>query len=326
MNRLVAFALHQRVLMVLLLVAMIATGGFAFLRLNIEAYPDPVPPAVEIVTQNPGISGEEIERNITIPIEVAMAGIPHITSVRTISLFGLSDVKIQFSYDYTFEQAQQQVINRLNQIDGLPAGVQPGISPVSPIGEIYRYRVVGPPGYSVMDLKTIQDWVVERRIKAVPGVIDVTGWGGKTRTYEVVIDNDKLVAEGVTAANVIDALGKSNANVGGQTVTFGPQNAIVRGVALIHSVDDINRVLVGTHGSAPVRLGDVATVKVGNQPRLGIAGQDRDDDIVQGTVLMYRGAQSSPTIKAVENAVQDINASGILPPGVKLERIYDRSG
>lgn len=326
MNRLVAFALHQRVLMVLLLVAMIAAGGFAFLRLNIEAYPDPVPPAVEIVTQNPGISGEEIERNITIPIEVAMAGIPHITSVRTISLFGLSDVKIQFSYDYTFEQAQQQVINRLNQINGLPAGVQPGISPVSPIGEIYRYRVVGPPGYSVMDLKTIQDWVVERRIKAVPGVIDVTGWGGKTRTYEVVIDNDRLVAEGVTAANVIDALGKSNANVGGQTVTFGPQNAIVRGVALIHSVDDINRVLVGTHGSAPVRLGDVATVKVGNQPRLGIAGQDQDDDIVQGTVLMYRGAQSSPTIKAVENAVQDINASGILPPGVKLERIYDRSG
>ncbi|WP_137861689.1 MULTISPECIES: CusA/CzcA family heavy metal efflux RND transporter [unclassified Sphingomonas] len=326
MNRFVAFALHQRVLIVLMLVAMVVAGGFAFLRLNIEAYPDPVPPAVEIVTQNTGISAEEIERSITIPIEVGMAGIPHITSVRTISLFGLSDVKIQFSYDYTFEQAQQQVINRLSQIDGLPPGVQPGISPVSPIGEVYRYRVVGPPGYSVMDLKTIQDWIVERRIKAVPGVIDVTGWGGKTRTYEVVIDNEKLVAEGVTVANVIDALGKSNANVGGQTVKFGPQNAIVRGVALIHSVSDMNGVLVGTRGGAPIKLGDVATVKVGNQPRLGIAGQDGDDDIVQGTVLMYRGAQSSPTITAVENAIQDINSSGILPPGVKLERIYDRSG
>ena len=326
MNRFVALALHQRVLVVLMLEAMIAAGGFAFVKLNIEAYPDPVPPAVEIVTQNTGISAEEIERNITIPIEVGMAGIPNITSIRSISLFGLSDVKIQFSYDYTFEQAQQQVINRLSQIDGLPQGATPGISPVSPIGEIYRYRVVGPPGYSVMDLKTIQDWVVERRIKAVPGVIDVTGWGGKTRTYEVVIDNDRLVAEGVTIANVIEALGKNNANVGGQTVTLGPQNAIVRGVALIHSVDDMNRVLVGTNGGAPITLKQVATVKVGHQPRLGIAGQDADDDIVQGTVLMYRGAKSSPTIAAVETAIQDINASGVLPPGVKLERIYDRSG
>ncbi|QJU59091.1 efflux RND transporter permease subunit [Sphingomonas sp. AP4-R1] len=326
MNFIIAAALRQRVLVVLLLAAMLAAGGFAFANLNIEAYPDPVPPSVEIVTQNSGISAEEIERNITIPIEVAMAGIPHVKTIRTISLFGLSDVKVQFTYDYTFEQAQQQVINRLGQVDGLPDGVSPGISPVSPIGEIYRYRVVGPPGYSVMDLKTIQDWVVERRIKAVPGVIDVTGWGGKTRTYDVVIDNDRLVAEGVTVANVIDALNKSNANVGGQTVTIGPQSAIVRGVALIHSVDEVNRVLVGMNGSQPVRLRDVATVKIGNQPRLGIAGQNDDSDIVQGTVLMYRGAQSSPTIAAVEAAIHDINTSGVLPPGVKLERIYDRSG
>lgn len=326
MNRFVALALRQRVLVVLMLVVMLAAGGFVFAKLNIEAYPDPVPPAVEVLTQNTGISAEEIERNITIPIEVGMAGIPHITSIRTISLFGLSDVKVQFSYDYTFEQAQQQVINRLSQIDGLPSGVTPGISPVSPIGEIYRYRVVGPRGYSVMDLKTIEDWVVERRIKAIPGVIDVTGWGGKTRTYDVVIDKSRLEAEGVTLANVIDALNKSNANVGGQTVRIGPQSAIVRGVALIHSVADIDRVLVGTNGSAPVKLRDVATVKIGNLPRLGIAGQNDDDDIVQGTVLMYRGAQSSPTIAAVEAEIQTINASGVLPPGVQLKRVYDRSG
>jgi cobalt-zinc-cadmium resistance protein CzcA len=325
MNRIVKFALHHRYLMLLGLLALVAAGVAAFQRLNIEAYPDPVPPMVEIVTQSAGLSAEEIERNITVPIEVAMSGIPHVTSLRTISLFGLSDVKLQFSYDFTHQEAQQWVINRLSQLDGLPDGVKPEISPVSPIGEIYRYRVTGPDGYSIADLRTLQDWVLERRFKALPGVIDVTGWGGESRTYEVVIDNDKLVSHGLTVPQVVEALNAGNLNVGGQTINFGAQAAIVRGIGLIQSIDHIRSIALGQSQGVAVTLADVAEIKVGHLPRLGVAGQDQADDIVQGTVLMHRGAKSMPTIKAVEAEMQALNGPGVLPPGVKVERIYDRS-
>src|SRR5580658_8552117 len=196
MNALIAFAVRQRVLVVLLLVFLMGVGGVAFLQLNIEAYPDPVPPLVDIITQNTGQSAEEMERYVTIPIEIQMAGIPHVSAIRTISLFGLSDVKLQFTYDFTYDEAQQWVINRLSELSGLPNNATPQISPESPIGEVYRYRVVGPPGYSVMDLKTIEDWILERRFKAVPGVIDVTGWGGKTKTYDIVVNLDRLIEYG----------------------------------------------------------------------------------------------------------------------------------
>lgn len=326
MNHIVAFALHQRTLIVLMLLALLGAGGFAFTKLNIEAYPDPVPPMVEIVTQAPGLSADEIERNVTIPIEVQLAGIPNITAIRAVTLFGLSDIRVQFSYDFSYQEAQQRVVNRLSQLSPLPYGAKPQLSPTSPIGDVFRYRVTGPPGYSVMDLKTIQDWIVERKMKAVPGVIDVTSWGGKTRTYEVVIDKDRLIAQGLTVPQVVAALGKSNANVGGQTINFGPQSAIVRGVGLIHSAGQIETALVGSKGGTPILVRDVATVKVGLLPRTGISGQGMDDDIVQGIVLMQRGAQSTPTIAAVKAKVAEINASGMLPTGVKLERIYDRAG
>ncbi|WP_421854466.1 efflux RND transporter permease subunit [Novosphingobium sp.] len=325
MNRLLRFALRQRLLIVAVFVTVLVAGGFAFAALNIEAYPDPVPPMVEIVTQTQGLSAEEMERNVTVPIEVAMAGIPHLTTVRAISLFGLSDVKVQFSYDLTYQEAQQQVINRLAQLPPLAGGAQPTLSPTSPIGEIYRYRIVAPDGYSPMDLKTLQDWILQRRFKRIPGVADVTGWGGKLRTYDVTVDNDRLVAHGVTMAQVMSALAKSDSNVGGQTINFGAQAAIVRGVGLIQSPSAIENVLVGTAGSAPVLLKDVAQVSIGNQPRLGIAGYNGLDDIVEGIVLMQRGAKSMPTIEAVQKEVAEINASGILPPGVHLERVYDRS-
>jgi len=324
-NRIVQFALRQRILIMVFLAGLIFAGGVAFANLNIEAYPDPVPPMVEVVTQSPGISAEEVERNITTPVEVQIAGLPNITAVRSISLFGLSDVKIQFSYDVGFQQAEQLVLGRLSQLGTLQGNAQPQISPTSPIGEIYRYRLVAPAGYSVMDLKTLQDWVLQRRFKRIPGVIDVTGWGGKLRTYEAVVDNDKLVAHGVTISQIIQAIGKSDGNVGGQTVNFGPQAAIVRGVGLIQSADEIGNVLVASNGGTPVLLKDVATLRIGNQPRLGIAGEGRDDDIVMGIVLMQRGAESTPTITAVKQEIDTINSTGVLPPGVKLERIYDRS-
>jgi cobalt-zinc-cadmium resistance protein CzcA len=325
MNAIITFALKQRVLMFVLMIFAFAAGGAGFMKLNIEAYPDPVPPLVDIITQSTGQSAEEIERYITIPIEVQMAGIPNINAIRTISLFGLSDVKVQFTYDFTYEQAQQWVINRLSQLPALPNGAMPTISPTSPIGEILRYRVVGPPGYSVQDLKTIEDWMLERRFKAVPGVIDVNGWGGKTKTYEVTIDQSKLVHYGLTIPNVIAALNNANINVGGQTVNFGPEAAVVRGVGLIHSLDDIRDTMLSSTNGTPVLVGDVATVSVSNLPRLGIAGQDNDDDIVQGIVLMRRGAESMPTIQRVEALIEKINTTGILPPGVHIERIYDRS-
>jgi len=324
-NALVAFALRQRILMVVLMVALIGAGSVGFAHLNIEAYPDPVPPLVDIVTQSSGMSAEEIERYITIPIEIHMAGIPHVTAIRTISLFGLSDVKLQFSYDFTYQEAQQWVINRLSQLPPLPGGVQPGISPWSPIGEIYRYHVVGPPGASVTDLRTIGTWMLERRFKAVPGVVDVNTWGGKSKTYEVTVDQDRLIAHGLTLGQVLQALGNANANVGGQTVSIAEQSAVVRGVGLIHSLDDIAETVIAAPNGTPLVLKDVARISVGHLPRLGIAGLDDEDDIVQGIVLMHRGEKSKPTIDAVRAEVDRINASGILPPGYRIERIYDRS-
>ncbi len=325
MNAIISFALRQRVLIVALLVMMLGAGIAGFLVLNIEAYPDPVPPLVDVVTQSTGQSAEEIERYITIPLEIQMAGIPNVQAIRTISLFGLSDVKVQFTYDFTYYQAEQWVTNRLSQLAALPNGAQPQISPTSPIGEIYRYRVVGPPNYSVTDLKTLEDWVLERRFKAVPGVIDVTGWGGKTKTYEIAIDQHKLVGYGLSVPQVLTALGNANINVGGQTVDFGEQAAVVRGVGLIHSADEIRHTLITNNQGAPVVIGDVAQVTIGHLPRLGIAGYNDVDDIVQGIVLMRRGAESVPTIKRVEAEVEHINKSGILPPGVGIQRIYDRS-
>src|SRR5215468_6293407 len=324
MDRLVSIAVGRRFLMVGLFVAVIIGGLVAFQQLNIEAYPDPTPPMVDIVTQSPGLSAEEIERYITIPLETQVAGIKNLNVIRTISLYGLSDVKLQFSFDFTYDQALQQVLNRLSQLPPLLNGAQPQISPLSPIGEIYRYRLVGPPNYSVLDLKTLQDWILQRRFRTVPGVIDVTGWGGKTKTYELQVDFNKLVANGLTLPQLLQAVSNSNINVGGNTVNIGPQSAVVRGVGLIRSIDSLANTMVASPNGTPVLVKDIATVSVGEQPRLGIAGQDQDDDIVQGIVLMRRGEQSSPTIARVEELVERINNSSILPPGVRIERIYDR--
>src|SRR5438270_10490943 len=324
MDRLVELAVHRRYLMVGLFVVVLIGGLIAFKQLNIEAYPDPTPPMVGIVTQSPGLSAAEIERYITIPIETQVAGIKNLRTIRTISLYGLSDVKLQFSFDYTYDEALQQVLNRLSQLAPLPGNVQPGISPLSAIGEIYRYRLVGPPNYSVLDLKTLQDWVLQRRFRAVPGVIDVTGWGGRTKTYELQVDFSKLIAYGLTLPQLLQAVSNSNINVGGNTVNIGAQSAVVRGVGLIRSIDDLASTMVSQSGGNPVLVNDIATVTVGEKPRLGIAGLDQDNDIVQGIVLMRRGEQSSPTRLRVEQLVASINRSSILPPGVHIERIYDR--
>jgi heavy metal efflux system protein len=325
MQAIVGAALRQRILVMILSVAVIAGGLFAYSNLNIEAYPDPVPPLVDIVTQNPGQSSDEMERYITIPIEVQMAGLPFVKSIRTISLTGLSDVKVQFTYDLSYAQASQMVINRLSQLGPLPNGAQPIISPTSPIGEIFRYRVVGPSGFTVTDLKTIQDWILLRRLKSVPGVIDVTTWGGKSKTYDITVDLDKLLAYGVTLKQVLDALTGANINVGANTINLGPQSAVIRSVGQIRTMDDIRHTMLTVRDGAPVLVSDVATISVGHEPRLGVAGHDDDDDVVQGIVLMRRGAKTMQTLRLVEAEVDRINGSDLLPPGVRIERIYDRS-
>jgi len=324
MSAIIAFALRHRTLMVVVFIAVMFGGTIAFRELNIEAYPDPTPPMVDIVTQSPGLSAEEIERYITIPIETQLSGLPNLQTIRTISLYGLSDVKLQFTFDFTYDQALQQAINRLSTLPTLPNNAQPQISPVSPIGEIYRYQLIGPPGYSVRDLKTLQDWVLQRRFRAVPGVIDVTAWGGQTKTYEIQVDPNRLTAYGLTLAQMLQTLNNSNINVGGNTLDIGPQVAVVRGVGLIRSIDDIRNTMLTQSGGTPVLIRDVATVVIGNKPRLGIAGRDGQDDIMQGIVLMRRGEKTMPTIKRVEAEIERINSSNILPPGVRIERIYDR--
>jgi cobalt-zinc-cadmium resistance protein CzcA len=322
---LTGLAVRRSTLMLALLAAVLAGGVLAFTRLDIEAYPDPVPPLVDIIAQSPGQSAEEVERYVTIPLEQALAGLPHMSAIRTISLFGLADVKLQFTYDVSYAQAEQAAVAILSQVGNLPSGVTPQISPESPIGEIYRYRVVGPPAMKPVDLKAIQDDDLQPRFKAIPGVIDVTGWGGPTRAYIASIDMDKLNAAGVTLAQVTQAIGANDQNVGGRTIPFGAHAAVVRGVGLIRTIEDLRGTLLAANNGHPVLLGDVADVAEGEQPRLGIAGQDGDDDIVQGIVLMRRGEASLPTIRAVEAEAARINGSGVLPEGVRLERIYDRS-
>src|SRR5450759_3798019 len=259
MHALINFSLKHRTLMLVLFIAILFGGVFAFRELNIEAYPDPTPPMVDVVTQRPGLSAEEIERYITIPIEAQLAGLPQLQTIRTISLYGLSDVKLQFTFDFTYEQALQQALNRLSALPALPNGAQPQISPVSPIGEIYRYQLVGPPNYSVRDLKTLQDWVLQRRFRAVPGVIDVTGWGGKTKTFELQVDFNKLIANGLTLPQMLQAVGNANIVVGGNTVDIGSQSAVVRGVGLIRSMDDLANTMVSQTGGNPVLVKDLAT-------------------------------------------------------------------
>ena len=326
MNALIIFALRQRVLVCLLFVLMLGIGYAAYTKLNIEAYPDPVPPLVDVITQNPGQSADEIERYITIPLEVALAGIPNATTVRTISLFGLSDVKVQFNYEYTYTEALQRVLNRLSQAPTLPNGAQPSISPTSPVGEIMRYKLVGPKGYSPTDMKTLQDWVLQRRFKAIPGVVDVTAFGGKAKEYEVAVDLNRLQAQGLTLVQLTNALNNASINVGGQTLNVGQQSAVVRGVGLIRDMDDIRDTLISLVNGVPVLVRDVADVRVSNAPRLGIVGHDNQPDVVEGIVLMTRGGESLPTLERVEAEIDRINNSTVLPPDVKIERIYDRSG
>jgi heavy metal efflux system protein len=322
MRSLVVLLLRYRALMMVVLGAWLVTGIYALLRLDIEAYPDPSPPLVEFITQNPSWSAEEMERQVTVPVETQLFGIPGLQYTRSISLFGLSDVKLYFDYGTDYFTDRQETLNRM-QLVSLPNGLVPQLSPWSTVGEIYRYRLDGP-GYSLNELKAVADWYVRREIKQVPGIIDVTTFGGTTRQYQADIDPQKLLAYNVTLPQVLGAVSASNANVGGNYLTLGSQSVNVRGVGLLQTLDDMKAVIVAERRGVPVFLKDVANVHEGHQPRLGRVGMDDNDDIVKGTALLQRGEQSLPALRLLGRRVAALNG-GLLPPGMRLQTIYNRT-
>ena len=323
MQSLVRILLRYRAIVLIVLAAAIAIGIYAFTQLDIEAYPDPSPPLVEVITQNPSWSAEEMEQQVTVPIEATLSGVPHLDAVRSISIFGLSDVKLYFTFDSDYFRDKQEVLNRLQTLT-LPNNLQPQLSPDSPIGEIYRYELTGP-GYSLNDLKATQDWLVTRQIKQVPGIIDVTTFGGTTRQYQVEADPDRLQSYNVTLNQVLTALQNSNANAGGNYLTLGSQSVNVRALGLLRNIDDIGSVVVAERNGSPVLVRDVAEVREGFQPRLGKVGRNNNSDIVLGIVLLQKEEQSLPALKALKAKIAELNTGTLLPPGMKIKTIYDRT-
>ncbi|HTL61890.1 MAG TPA: CusA/CzcA family heavy metal efflux RND transporter [Nitrospira sp.] len=321
--RLVEMSLVQRILLCALGVALFFGGLYSFHLLDIVAYPDPSPPMVELITQNAGWSAEEIERQITIPIEVALTGMPGLTDIRSLSIFGLSDIKVYFDFGTDIFRDRQEVLNRVSSVE-FPAGVQPTLSPWWAIAEIYRYELTGQPGISLTELKTVQDWEVRRAFRRIPGVIDVTAFGGTTKEYHVDIDPGRLISYGVSLSQAMTALQNSNANVGGNYLTLGAQNYNVRGVGLINGIEDIENVMVAQKDGTPIYVKTLGNVNVGSRIRLGKVGIDDRDDVVEGVVLLQRGYKAMPVLDSVRDKVDELN-TWKLPSGIKIKTFYDRT-
>jgi cobalt-zinc-cadmium resistance protein CzcA len=333
---LLVFGLTRRPLVLLGLLVFVGAGLFAFSRLNIEAYPNPAPVILEITAQSPGQSAEEMERYFTIPMEVGLAATPGVDVIRSTSFYGLSFVRVTFQYGVDYYFALTQAAINLQQNVSLPNNVTPQIQGGSLVGEIYRYQVVGPPHFGLTNLRTIQDWVLQRRLLTVPGVVQVNTWGGTTKEYEVEVDLHKLDAYNVTLPQVITAVGNANVNVGGRTINFGQQSVNIRGVGLLNDggdsdlsqgyrVGDIEKIVLAQSNGVPVLVKDVANVSVGHVPRLGKAGRDHEEDVVAAIVIMNRTLHTNDVVARVRAEIQKINSDGSLPPGVKLVPFYDRT-
>ncbi len=322
MQTLVQSLLRHRALVLVALAAWLSTGIYFLLRLDVEAYPDPSPPLVEFITQNPSWSAEEMERQVTVPVETALFGIPHLSYVRSISLFGLSDVKLYFDYGSDYFIDRQEALNRLQQL-ALPDNLSPQWSPWSPVGEIYRYALDSP-GASLNVLTATQDWLVRREIKQVPGVVDVTTFGGTVKQYQAEIDPQKLLQFNVTLSQATNAIAASNANVGGNYLTLGSQSVNVRGIGLLQNLDEMKKILVAEHKGVPVFLRDLADIHEGFQPPLGRIGVDENSNEVEGIVLLQKGEQSLPALRALHKKISALNG-GLLPRGMKIHPLYDRT-
>src|SRR4051794_18728550 len=323
LRSLIAFCLIRRPLVLSAFAAFIALGLVAFTNLNIEAYPDPAPPIIEVIAQWPGQSPEEVERYVTIPIEIAVSSTPGLKFIRSNTVFALGFLRLQFEYGRDYYFVRQQVINRLGDAK-LPNGVQPVISPAGGISEIFRYQLVGPPGMDLIQLKTLQDWVVERRLRIVPGVADVSVLGGKTKEFQAEIDLNKLMAYGLTLPQIMNAITAGNSNVGGRTIALGEQSVNVRGLGVIGSLPDIENIVLTQQGGVPVLLSDVAKVQIGFTPRLGMAGRDDKTDVIFGIVLMQKLERTMDVVGRVRAAIDRLNTDGSLPSGVRIDTFYDR--
>jgi cobalt-zinc-cadmium resistance protein CzcA len=323
-------ALRERVVVVGAAVLLAIAGFYSFRELDIEAYPDPVQPRIEIITQPLGLSAEEVEKIATIPLEVGLAGIRNLDAMRTISLFGLSDVKLYFTWDSDYYWDRVETINRLGLVT-LPQNLVPSISPDNPIGEIYRY-IVKSPDHNLLEEKEVEDWVLEKQLKTVPGVEDVSGFGGLTKQYHVDVDAAKLNHYQLSLATLTSAIANANINVGGNYVQVGQQAFDVRGIGFITTLGDIGNIVLSNSNAAlnssiaiPSRVRDVADVSVGYASRLGIVGMNDRDEVVEGIVLMRKYGETLKTLKGVEAKVRQLNVSGMMPPGYKAVPYYDRT-
>ncbi len=322
-HSLVQFALRQRFLVLMLTIFILVGGAISFQRMPVDAYPDLSPPMVELISQWPGHAAEEVERLVTLPIEVEMNGVVHMEVMRSISLYGLSDVRLTFREETDPYFARQVVFERLSDLQ-LPSGVVPSMAPLfSPSGLVYRY-VLESPDRSPQELKTIEDWIVERAYKSVPGVADDSGFGGTVMQYQVLLDPSRLYGYHLTIPQVITSLGANNSNAGGGFYSQGGQFYYVRGIGLIRDTADIGNVLAGSFNGVPVRIKDIGQVTIGNAPRLGEFGFQNSDDAVEGVILMRRGEQTQNVLLGVEAKTEKLNKQ-VLPPDVKIRPYYDRS-
>src|ERR1035441_3250477 len=322
-KRVVSFALHHPLFVVLMVILFIGGGWAAFHNLPIEAFPDVSDLQVNVITLYPGRAPEEVEKQVTIPLETALNGMPHAVRLFSHTQFGLSYIVVTFDDHTTDMVARQQTLERLTTVD-VPPGAQPQLQPLSTaIGEIYRYRVKGD-GYSTRELRTLEDWVVERNLRGVPGVADINTFGGLVKTYEVNPDLAKMRYYGIALQQLYTALGRGNANVGGSKVTQGSQQYLIRGVGLLRSAEEIKSIVITAHNGTPILVKDIADVTLGSLPVEGIMGQDDADDVVSGIVLMRKGENPSRVLTALKARIDLLNHS-VLPKGVKVAPYYDRT-
>ena len=323
MKRLIHYALHQPLFIVLGTLLFVMAGMIAFKNLSVEAFPDVTDTQVTVIALYPGRAAEEVEKQVTLPIETALSGLPNSIRVFSHTQFGLSYTVITYDDAANVNIVRQQVNERLNNLS-VPPGAQVNVAPnATPVGEVMRYRVKGD-GLSTTELRTLEDWVIERGLRQVAGVADVVAMGGFIKQYEVQPDLDKLRAYKLSFQNLLDALGRGNANAGGSYIAQGAQQFAIRGIGLLQSADDIGRIVVAARNSTPILVRDIASVKIGAVPRLGIVGQDKDDDIVTGIVIMRKGENPSIVLKGVKEKIAEFNARG-LPKGVQIVPYYDRT-
>ncbi len=322
-NRIVLSALSQPLLVAILAVTLMGAGVWSFSRLPVDAYPDLSPPQVKIVSQWPGHAAEEVERLITVPVEAGMNGAPNLKVMRSVSLYGLSSVTLTFDDKTDSYFARQQVFERIPDLS-LPDGVTPGVSPLaSPSGLVYRY-VIQSADRSAMELKNIQDWLLEKQYKAVPGVADMSSLGGTTMQYQVLLDPNRLAGAGLTVSQIGEALGANNANAGGGFYSEGGQFYYVRGLGRLETTDDIGNVVVAVKNGTPLLVKDIGQVVIGAAPRLGQFGFNDQNDAVEGVIVMRTGEQAQTVLKQVEAKTAELNKN-VLPKDVKIVPFYDRS-